>query len=222
MSARDGGKGMKRIVVAGLVALLVGCGLFRALAVDKDTGNVQFKGQVLTIVEWINNKQDPTTPTGLDDWNNTNITAAESDSVAVFRLVTNTDLVLSAPTQSVLTHGTTGETLATYYQLTTDGNGSTTTGFLPTVTGHGVGSLLYVGGGSTAWETAQSLSPGTFLGSGKTVTHVNRDGALLLTVTVRGLNGEDLGADSDLTEAPDVGTATDYTANLVLRASYTP
>ncbi|MDA1192854.1 MAG: hypothetical protein O3A46_14365 [Candidatus Poribacteria bacterium] len=38
---------------------------------------------------------------------------------------------------------------------------------------------------------------------------------MLITVTVRGLNGEDFGPDSDQTEAPDVG---DYEATLILTA----
>ena len=59
-------------------------------------------------------------------------------------------------------------------------------------------------------------APDTFLGAGKTLTYVEQDGNVLITVTCRGWNGEDLGSDSDNTEAPDPGT---YTADLTLLAT---
>ena len=55
-----------------------------------------------------------------------------------------------------------------------------------------------------------------FLSGGETIIHVNNSGAALIKVTIRGVNGEDAGADSDNTEAPDVGT---YTADLALLAT---
>jgi len=52
--------------------------------------------------------------------------------------------------------------------------------------------------------------------TGITLTHISQDGAVLLTVMVRGFNGEDYGASSDFTEAPDTGT---YTCDLTLTAT---
>ncbi|MBT3268201.1 hypothetical protein HN371_13665 [Candidatus Poribacteria bacterium] len=60
--------------------------------------------------------------------------------------------------------------------------------------------------GTSAYSTAAA---GDFLdvaGSTSHITHINHDGAVLLTVTVRGFNGEDFGLASDSTEAPDPGT----------------
>ena len=42
---------------------------------------------------------------------------------------------------------------------------------------------------------------------------------MLLTISVRGLNGEDIGTDPDYTEAPDVGAVSDYQASLTLLAT---
>ena len=179
---------------------------------------MSFEGVVNSIVAWINNNQDATTPTGIDGWDNSGLATTQTDSVAIFRLVANVDVTLTATTQDTLPQdlGATDAVLATYYQVDSDGDGSSTTGFLGSETG--VGVPVYVGGGSTGYETLNTLTAGgdTFLGSGKTITYVQQDGAALVTVTCRGLNGEDLGSASDNTEAPDPGT---YTADLTLLAT---
>ena len=140
--------------------------------------------------------------------------AVATDSVAIYCLVLNTDVVLDATTQTTLSNTTTGEVLATHYQVEGDGDAVTTTGF--TSSGDGVDSFLYVGGGASDYETAEGLTPGTFLSAaGKTIALTNSDGGIVLTFTVRGHNGQDFGAASDYTEAPDAGT---YTADLTFRA----
>ncbi|MDA1190784.1 MAG: hypothetical protein O3A46_03760 [Candidatus Poribacteria bacterium] len=189
------------------------------VAGGNDSGYVEYRGRVNSIVDWINNEQTPALmATGIDTWDNSGLTAAKTESTAVFRLVLNKNVTITAPTQTVLTQfGGTGETLATYYQLTSDGNGVTSTGF--NTSGNGVGSFFYIGGGSTAWQTQQGLTAGTLLGSGKTLTRVAGDGNTLVTVKSRARNGEDLGSDSDLTEAPNLGN---YTATLVLMATAIP
>ena len=202
------------IAVVGVVHALARVGLAQGTA----TKSFSHDGEVGEIVAWIDNKQDETSPTGLTDWENVNISSTASDSVAIYRLVTNVDIDLTASTADVLVHGTSWEPLATYYKITSDGDGSTTTGFESKENGDGVGSFVYVGGGSTDWETLNGETAGTFLLGGKTITHAELDGQVLLTITVRGLNGEDLGTDSDLTEAPDSGTTSDYVASLTLLA----
>jgi len=159
-------------------------------------------------------EQAATTSTGLDTWDNAALSAAATDSVAIYCLVLNTDVVLDATTQTTLSNTTTGEVLATHYQVEGDGDAVTTTGF--TSSGDGVDSFLYVGGGASDYETAEGLTPGTFLSAaGKTIALTNSDGGIVLTFTVRGHNGQDFGAASDYTEAPDAGT---YTADLTFRA----
>jgi hypothetical protein len=159
-------------------------------------------------------EQAATTSTGLGSWDNATLSSAATDSVAIYCLVLNTDVVLDATTHTTLANTTTGETLATYYQVTGDGDAVTTTGFASS--GDGVDSFLYVGGGSNDYETAEGLTAGTFLsGAGKTISLTNSDGGIVLTFTVRGHNGQDFGSASDYTEAPDSGT---YTADLTFRA----
>lgn len=184
------------------------------------SATMSFEGVVNSIVAWVNDKQAATTPTGLSTWDNSASTTGETDSVAIFRLVANVDVTLTATARGLLsqTIGAQTAVLATYYQLDSDGDGSTATGFLGTEAGGGVGSVFYVGGGSSGYETLNGLTPGggTLLGTGKTLTYVQQDGNALVTITCRGLNGEDLGSDSDNTEAPDPGT---YTATLTLLAT---
>ncbi|MBM3215128.1 hypothetical protein FJZ36_09460 [Candidatus Poribacteria bacterium] len=93
-----------------------------------------------------------------------------------------------------------------------DGGGTGQTLTTPTVTGanyvlDGAGGA----GGGTDW--ADNLTPFT----GEATTHIARDGAIMFQVTVRAMNGEDFGNDSDLTEAPEV--ATDYQCTLTLTAT---
>ncbi|MBT5535957.1 hypothetical protein HOK31_23000 [Candidatus Poribacteria bacterium] len=202
-----------------MLVLCVAAPLPLADAQFSDTSDtMSFEGVVNSIVAWINNKQDPTTPTGIDAWDNSTLTTTQTDSVAILRLVTNVSVTLTATTQDTLsqTLGATTAVLATYYQVDSDGDGSATTGFLGSETG--IGSPIYVGGGSSGYETLNGLTVGgdTFLGAGKTLTYVEQDGNVLITVTCRGWNGEDLGSDSDNTEAPDPGT---YTADLTLLAT---
>ena len=181
---------------------------------------MSFEGVVNSIVAWITHNQDSTTPTGIASWDNSSLATSETDSVAIFRLVANVDVTLTATAQGILsqTIGATTAVLATYYQLESDGDGSSTTGFLGAESGDGVGSVFYVGGGSSGYETLNGLTAGggTLLGTGKTLTYVEQDGNALITITCRGQNGEDLGWDSDNTEAPDAGT---YTADLTLLAT---
>ena len=179
-------------------------------------------GLVNEIMEFI----DPNTTAvaaSLSSWDNS-IAGGVADSIVVFRLVTNVDVMLTATSQEVFTLPVGGGSayLATYYQISASGNGSTGTGFLTASNGTGVdlagdgGDFVYVGGGSTAWETVNSETAATFLAGGETITHINKSGAALLTVTIRGVNGEDAGANSDNTEAPEAGT---YTADLSLLAT---
>ncbi|MDA1192431.1 MAG: hypothetical protein O3A46_12210 [Candidatus Poribacteria bacterium] len=86
----------------------------------------------------------------------------------------------------------------------------------------GDSATYYYGASDTSWSatppTTATLAVADWLdsaGSGTTITHIDRDGAVLITVTCRGFNGESFTADSDATEAPDVA---DYEATLVLDA----
>lgn len=128
-----------------------------------------------------------------------------------------------------------------------DGTGDSATGFPPTEydPAKGVGPafndprkyFVYVGGGSTTAESAPGgmwLTPerlaeisaaqgsqfgvGVLLGTGTFIKHVSRDGAVLIRVTMRALNGEDFGPDSDDTEAPELALDTPYTATVQLTA----
>ncbi len=185
------------------------------IALGTSTFDVYYLGVVNSFAnQQLIQTQASVAPTGLDSWDNAAMASSATDAVAIYCLILNTDVVLDATTQDTLTNTTTGEVLATYYQVTADGDAVTTTGF--TTTGSGVDSFQYVGGGSTAHEAAEGLVAGTFLtGAGKTIALTNADGGVVLTFTARGLNGEDLGSASDNTEAPDIGT---YTADLAIRA----
>lgn len=46
---------------------------------------MSFEGVVNSIVAWITNNQDATTPTGITDWDNSALGTSATDSVAVFR-----------------------------------------------------------------------------------------------------------------------------------------
>lgn len=128
-----------------------------------------------------------------------------------------------------------------------DGTGDPATGFPSSEydSARGVGpafdagnrNFVYIGGGSVAAESAPGgswLSPdrlaelssaqgsdfstGALLGAGSLVKHISRDGAVLIRVTMRALNGEDFGLDSDDTEAPDLASSAPYTATVQLTA----
>jgi len=154
---------MVRLVT--LCALLLGQTWTTSFGVTVDNTQT-YQGKVNDILAFITNKQDPTPGTGIDSWNNTLNTPAKTDTVAIFRLVTNAHVTLDTTTSQAnqrLTQDLGGgktETLATYYNLTSDGDGTTATGFLPSAYGSGIGSgnYLYVGGGSSAWETAHAVS----------------------------------------------------------------
>ena len=132
----------------------------------------------------------------------------------------NVDVTLTATAQGLLSQTVGADTavLATFYQIASDGDGSSATGFLGSETGDGIGSVFYVGGGSYGYETLNGLTAGggTLLSSGKTLTYVQQDGNALITITCRGHNGENLGSDSDDTEAPETGS---YAADLTLLAT---
>ncbi|MEO2004951.1 MAG: hypothetical protein ABGY41_12730, partial [Candidatus Poribacteria bacterium] len=102
----------------------------------------------------------------------------ETDPVAIFRLVANVDVTLTATAQGLLsqTIGATTAVLATYYQIDSDGDGSSATGFLGSETGDGVGAAFYVGGGSSGYETLNGLtaSGGTLLSTGKTLSYIQQ------------------------------------------------
>ena len=133
---------------------------------------MSFEGVVNSIVAWITNNQDATTPTGITDWDNSALGTSATDSVAVFRLVANVDVTLTATAQGILsqTIGAGSAVLATYYQIASDGDGSSATGFLGTETGDGVGGIFYVGGGSAGYEPLNGLTAGggTLLSTGNT------------------------------------------------------
>lgn len=77
---------------------------------------MSFEGVVNSIVAWITNNQDATTPTGITDWDNSALGTSATDSVAVFRLVANVDVTLTATAQGILsqTIGAGSAVLATY------------------------------------------------------------------------------------------------------------
>jgi hypothetical protein len=227
--------------------------------VNETRDGATFGAKVGIIVKWLNAETDNTTPTGmLRDWNNSlNTDTADTDAVAVLRLVTNVDVRLIGTAQPLTHPESPSETLATFVCVQTDGNGAEdslvdgtgdpATGFPSTEydASRGVGpafeeprrNFVYVGGGSAAAESAPGgtwlsnerlaelsssqradFSTGTLLGAGALVKHISRDGAVLIRVTMRALNGEDFGLDSDDTEAPDLAVNAPYTATVQLTA----
>jgi len=128
-----------------------------------------------------------------------------------------------------------------------DGTGDPASGFpdaeVDATKGVGAGNFVYVGGGtlsagvsgSNPWATQQRMSElssarggagprastyslGALLEGVALIRHVPRDGAVIITVRVQGRNGEDFGADSDDTEAPDLAAAVPYMASVQLTA----
>lgn len=165
-----------------------------------------------------------------------------SDAVIAFRLVTNQNVTLTGSfdhaLQQDLGGGVLGQ-LLTYANLVSDGagtgtptagathdTGTTSTGILAAAAsanyGVGSGNFGYIGGVASGSPDAPAGTYGTtteaFLhdATGITVTHIDKDGAAKLTVTVRGMNAEDYGADADNTEAPDSGS---YSCILTLTAT---
>ena len=203
--------------IAIVVALVAVC--VTRLEAGSATKKFTHSGTVGTIIVWIDDKTAIAAPSGLVDWRNSDTLATpanESDAIGVFRLLTNVDVRLTATSVGKLTLSSPMQQLATYYKITSDGAGVSYTGFKSNQSGDGVGTFLYVGGGCAEWETANGTAQTFLTSSGKTITHVDRDGQVLLTASARGLNGEDLGSASDSTEAPDVGT---YQAALTLIAT---
>ena len=213
----------KRMIFVGLCGLWMSLPFTSSFGVDVDNAQT-YTGIVDDMIAFITDKQAPTAGTGIDSWDNTQNTASKSDAVAIYRLVTNCHVTVTSTTSqnnqrlSQDLGGTTRERLATYYNLTSDGDGVTSTGFQASEYGSGIGSgnYHYVAGGSTGWETLNGLTGSQFLGTSKTITHVYNDGAVLLTLTVRGLNGEDYGSSSDNTEAPDPGS---FTTTVAIRGA---
>ena len=135
---------MRRCLAFTMFVLLTVAPLRLADAQFSDLSDtMSFEGVVNSIVAWISNNQDATTPTGITDWDNSNLATSATDSVAIFRLVANVDVTLTATAQGILsqTIGADTAVLATYYQIASDGDGSSTTGFLGTETGDGIGSV---------------------------------------------------------------------------------
>jgi hypothetical protein len=128
-----------------------------------------------------------------------------------------------------------------------DGTGDPASGFpdaeVVASKGVGAGNFVYVGGGTVSagvsdanpWATQQRMgelssarggaglrastySLGALLEGGALIRHVPRDGAVVITVRVQGRNGEDFGADSDDTEAPDLAASVPYMASVQLTA----
>jgi len=157
----------------------------------------------------------------------------------------NTAALVNTTTDEVLltyANITTDGDSSTTPTLGADGHNATTdiahSGFASGVHNslHGVGvstaadRFAYIGGlatsassanvpADTASEVFGATATSDFLdsaGGGVVVTHVNHDGAVLVTVQVRGFNGEDYGSSSDFTEAPDTGT---YQTDLTLTAT---
>ncbi|MDA1192432.1 MAG: hypothetical protein O3A46_12215 [Candidatus Poribacteria bacterium] len=123
-----------------------------------------------------------------------------------------------------------------------DGTGDPATGFgvdeLGAERGVGVGNYVYIGGGTATagtgdanvWATPERMSElssvstsaqyslGSLLANGAVIRHVPTDGAVMITVRLRARNGEDFGADSDDTEAPELAVETPYVATVQLTA----
>ncbi len=137
----------KRSAIGWALGLCVALAAASAAAQGSASKSFKLEGEVGSIAAWIDNKQEATTPTGLVDWQNANTTSSQSDSVAIFRLVCSVDVTLQATTADILVHTTVLQPLATYYRITSDGNGLTATGSKSTQNGDGVGGFLYVGGG---------------------------------------------------------------------------
>jgi hypothetical protein len=296
---------MKRLLAVALVGGFVLGAMSASAQLTSDSPTGTLKGKVVDIVKFITNKSNATEAdadaNALSDWVVADDAFSSTDggayqrfteTQAVFRLVMNTNVTLTTNSVTPLTQyddaglsteGATGETLATFYNLSTDGvgvagtettfTGNSWTGITAAeaaakaasgVGGDGLGvgtefNFVYVGGatpaattgntnidatvqdlrapanaaaqtdalakyyigGATAnaeWTAVQTIPVpvGTFLQNGVTVTHVPRDGAVLIIVRCRGLNGEDFGNDSDLSEAPDIGY---YESTIVLTAT---
>ncbi len=167
---------------------------------------------------------DDITLTGAFD--NSGVAGVASNDTAAFKNTVSAQVLLTYA--NIQSDGA----AATTPTLGADGHNATTdlahSGFLATEydTDYGVGvstaadRFAYVGGlatvassgaepADTASEVFSTTAAGDFLdstGSSILLTHVDNDGAVLLTVSMRGFNGEDYGAASDFTEAPDTGT----------------
>ncbi|MBM3215125.1 hypothetical protein FJZ36_09445 [Candidatus Poribacteria bacterium] len=217
--------------IARILAMVALCLASRDTRLATTDSSAQtYQVTVNSILAFITAKQSPTAGTGITDWENANNTYDKTDCVAIFRLVTNKSATIDTTTtqaNQILTNSATSEQLPTFYNLNSDGDGTSTTGFASGQYGNGIGpksgssmtNFQYVGGGNATWASDNGYTAAQFLSAGKTLTRINKDGAALLTLTVRGLNGEDFGNASDNTEAPEVGT---YTVSFTLRATAIP
>lgn len=173
------------------------------------------EGEVNEIIAFISS-EDVVTPATITTWDNAVVPPAASIGSKRLRLAMNVDVRMTTTLtdQSILKHSITGHPLATWLLISSDGNGKQDSGFK--TSGPGLDNLLYVGGGSSAWETQEGLIAGQLLGSsGMKITKVVDDGGCILTLGVAALNGEDFGSDSDFTEAPDAGIYTGAVTLLV-------
>jgi hypothetical protein len=275
---------MKRFLTVALVSGLA-LGAVNAFA-QATHSDITFTTNVGTIVKWITDRSDASTDLSSDSWTTWNYTgtggtgsgasvlsSAMTDTFTTLRLVANANVTLTASGGAgslIMTHPTTTtETLATFWNICTDGDGTTaitsttgsaSSGFLAaaltTTAGTGGTATLggaaqtgltptfrnyvYVGGGAVTKEaggvgtatrstlptdanysvqlsSGNTPTTGTLLGaSGTVVTHIARDGAVLIRVQCRALNPDDFGLDSDYSEAPEPGA---YTATIALTAT---
>jgi hypothetical protein len=154
--------------------------------------------------------RDPTNwPDGLATVNNT-LAGATNDSIAGATIsFINQNLLVKNLTIENLKQSSSGEVLLTTWQITSDGNGTTTSGIQA---GGSYGGVSYATQGLNAF-----VSGTDFMKPGLVVTYAGGDSRCELNITSRGLNMEWYGLDSDLTEAPEPGR---YTAVLTFRMTY--
>lgn len=158
-----------------------------AFAVDPgpDSASCNITVTVTQIIEW--------SAASYADIALANITAQADQPTGTrdFTLYTNCNVSLTSDTTNTaqLTNTTapSTDTLTTEYSLSYDGDGSAATG-----------------GAAVAWTNYD-----TFIGGGSSVTHVDGDGAVVATLSVRASN-----------PAGEVADAGDYTATQTLTASW--
>jgi len=124
-------------------------------------------------------------------------TGAPEDT-ADFTLWTNGDVALSADDTAQLTDGT--DVLITKYKISTDGDGSGTTG----ADGDAVTASH-----SDSWEDHDDFLDGSY--AALAITHVATDGGVEITLEVQATN-----------EADEVADAGDYTATQTITATWVP
>jgi hypothetical protein len=165
-------------------------------------------------------KDDPVAPTvGLSSWDNSLHSSGDDESFGVYEVKNIDDsssnsVVITVQSVEDLTNTTTGDTLLTEWQFSSDGDGTADAGV---ATGGSYGGVPFTDMGHST-GTDNFVSSGAFLNPGIVFSTGDSgkkglDDKGELTVTSRGLNAEDSGSDDDATEAPDVG---DYEANIQL------